>query len=220
MTPLPTDPLGWAEAWLPEDDALRAARTRATELGVQTVDPLTGAALRFLAAVTSAKAVAEVGTGTGVSGLWLLRGMAEDGILTSIDAESEHQRLAREVFSEAGVPAARARLIVGRALEVLPRLADGAYDLVHADADPADVPDLLPEMVRTVRVGGVVAFSHAMNGGRVADPAARDSATLALREAGRLIRERDDLLAVLLPIGDGLVAAVRREAPDAAAEPA
>jgi predicted O-methyltransferase YrrM len=210
VTPLPTDPLGWAEGWLPEDDALRAARARAAELGVQTIDPLTGSALRFLAAVTNARAVAEVGTGTGVSGLWLLRGMTGEGILTSIDAEAEHQRLAREVFVEAGIPAARARLIAGRALEVLPRLADGAYDLVHADADPADVPDLLPEMVRTVRVGGVVVISHAMNGGRVADPAARDAATLALREAGRAVREREDLLPVLLPVGDGVIAATRR----------
>ncbi len=50
-----------------------------------------------------AKTVVEVGTGAGVSGLWLLRGMREDGVLTTIDSEPEHQRAAKQTFRVAGV---------------------------------------------------------------------------------------------------------------------
>jgi predicted O-methyltransferase YrrM len=65
----------------------------------------------------------------------MLRGMRPDGVLTSVDTEAEHQRLAKETFTEAGIPPQRARLIPGAALEVLPRLTDGHYDLVFADGD-------------------------------------------------------------------------------------
>jgi predicted O-methyltransferase YrrM len=200
--------IAYATEWLPEDAALAAARARAAEMGVAAVGPLAGASLRFLAAVTQARAVVELGTGTGVSGLWLLRGMPEGGVLTSIDVEAEHQRLAREVFTEAGVPANRLRLIAGSANDVLPRLADASYDLVHADARSEDVPDLLDGIVRIVRPGGVLVIGHAL-AGKVADPTSRDAAALALRVAARAVRERDDLLPVLWPVDDGLLAAVR-----------
>ena len=84
-----------------EDDVLTAARARAEEVGVVPIGSGGGAALRFLASVLDARAVVEVGTGTGVSGLWLLRGMRSDGVLTTVDIEAEHQRLARQTFSDA-----------------------------------------------------------------------------------------------------------------------
>src|SRR3989454_1489465 len=120
----------YAEAFLAEDAPLTAGRVRAAELGCSPIGPGGGAALRFLAAVLDARAVVEIGTGTGVSGLWLLRGMRPEGVLTTVDVEPEHQRAARQTFAEAGVPASRARLINGAALDVLPRLTDGGYGLV------------------------------------------------------------------------------------------
>ena len=62
-----------------------------------------GAALRVLAASGGARSVVEVGTGAGVSGLYLLRGMPADGVLTTIDVEAENQRAAREAFAEDGI---------------------------------------------------------------------------------------------------------------------
>ena len=96
--------------------------------------------MRLLAAAGNARAVVEIGTGTGVSGLWLLRGMRADGVLTTIDVEAEHQRIARRIFVEAGFPSGRTRIITGRALDVLPRLADGAYDLIFVDGDATGPP--------------------------------------------------------------------------------
>ena len=137
-----------------------------------------------------ARAVVEIGTGTGVSGLWLLRGMRPDGVLTTVDIEAEHQRLARETFTEAGIPAQRVRTIAGAALDVLPRLTDGHYDLVFCDGDKAEYSAYLKEALRLLRPGGVVAFDNALWHDRVADPAQRDDETVAIRELGREIAEQ------------------------------
>ena len=187
-------------------------------MGVVPIGPGGGAALRFLAAVLDARAVVEIGTGTGVSSLWLLRGMRADGVLTTVDIEAEHQRLAKQSFSEAGVPAQRARTISGSALDVLPRLTDGHYDLVFCDGDKAEYGAYLKEALRLLRPGGVVAFDNALWHDRVADPSQRDEETVAIRELGREIAENDSLVSVLLPVGDGLLAAKKEWAPEGDAE--
>lgn len=171
------------------------------------VDPPTGAVLRLLAASTRAKTVVELGTGVGVSALWLLRGMREDGVLTSVDSEAEHQRLAKQALSEAGVPSGRARLISGRALEVLPRLSDAAYDLVFCDAARSENADYLDDAVRLLRPGGCVVFAGALAGGKVADPAQRDADTVALRELAKTVRDDTRLVAAMVPVGTGLLVA-------------
>ncbi|MGA9690227.1 MAG: O-methyltransferase, partial [Pseudonocardiaceae bacterium] len=163
----------------------------------------------FLASALAARAVVEVGTGAGTSGLWLLRGMTPAGVLTSIDVEPEHQRAARQTFSEAGFPPSRYRLIMGQALDVLPRLTDGGYDLVFVDAAKPEYPRYLEAGVRLLRPGGVIAFDNALWGGRVADPACRDPSATALRETGAKVRDDETLIPLMLPIGDGLLLALR-----------
>ncbi len=202
-------PASWAyaEDYVTEDAALAAARARAKEVGVVPIGNGGGAALRFLASLLDARAVVEIGTGTGVSGLWLLRGMRDDGVLTSVDLEAEHQRLARESFREAGVPSQRYRLISGAALEVLPRLTDGHYDLVFCDGAKTEYGDYLSEAMRLLRRGGVVAFDNALWHDKVADPAQRDPETVAIRELGKRVADDEDLLPLLLPVGDGLLLA-------------
>ena len=197
----------WTAGWQPEDAPLQAARQRAAEVGVGAVDAPTGAALRMLAAAAKARHVIELGTGAGVSTLWLLRGMRLDGVLTTVDAEAEHQRLAKATLAEAGVPSGRARLIAGRALEVLPRLSDAAYDLVFCDAHRAENPDYLEASLRLLRPGGLVVFASALAGGKVADPSARDADTVALRELARTVRDETRLVAAALPVGQGLLVA-------------
>ena len=189
---------------------LQAARRRGRELGCVPDRAGGGAALRFLAATVAARAVVEVGTGAGVSGLWLLRGMRPDGVLTTVDKDPEHQRAARQAFTEAGIPSGRARLINGAALEVLPRLADGGYDLVFVDAAKTEYADYLAEALRLLRPGGVVAFDNVLWHDRVADPAQRDPETVAMRDLGRTVRDDERLVPVLLHAGDGLLAAVKR----------
>jgi predicted O-methyltransferase YrrM len=198
----------FTEAWLPEDEPVLSARRRGSELGAVPILPGGGAVLRFLAASISAHSVVEIGTGAGVSGIYLLRGMTRDGVLTSIDLETEHQRVAREAYAEAGIATSRARLITGRALDVLPRLTDGGYDLVFCDAAKGEYADYLREALRLLRPGGIVAFDNALWHGRVPDASARDPETVAVRELLRQVRDDDRLVPLLLPSGDGLLAAV------------
>jgi predicted O-methyltransferase YrrM len=201
----------YVDEFLPEDDPLRLARRNAAEVGgAAPVGPVTGATLRFVAAAIGARSVVEIGTGCGTSGLWLLRGMRAGAVLTSVDIEPDHQRLARAVFVEAGFPTGRYRLISGRALEVLPRLADGAYDLVFCDADPHEYPDYLVAAMRLLRPGGVVIFDNALAQGRVPDPACSDPDVVAVRELCEQVKADERLVPLLLPVGDGLLAGVKR----------
>ena len=198
-----------AEGSISEDAVLAAARERAVEIGAAPVTPAVGALLSVLAKLSGGKAVAEVGTGAGISGLWLLSGMSHDGVLTTIDIEPEYLRLAKQAFSEAGVGPSRTRLIGGRAQDVLTRLADESYDLVFIDADPIDQPDYVGQGVRLLRSGGAIVVHRAALGGRAGDPAARDAEVTAVREAARLIAEDERLTPALVPLGDGVLAAVR-----------
>jgi predicted O-methyltransferase YrrM len=199
---------------------LHAARRHAAEVGgTVPVGPATGAALRFVAAAIGARSVVEIGTGCGTSGIWLLRGMRTGGVLTSVDIEPEHQRLARTAFVDAGFASSRYRLISGRALEVLPRLADGAYDMVFCDADKQEYPDYLIAALRLLRPGGVVAFDNALWHSRVVDAlwreradegAADDPDTAAVRELCEQVKSDERLVPLLLPLGDGLLTAVKQ----------
>ncbi|WP_320065670.1 O-methyltransferase [Micromonospora sp. RTGN7] len=204
-----TQALQFAESYVTEDLVLRTARSLAHEVGLDAVTPGTGAALRLLAAAGSARAVVEIGTGTGVSGVWLLRGMRPDGVLTTIDVEVEHQRIARRIFAEAGFAAGRTRIITGRALEVLPRLADGAYDLVFVDTDATSFSSCVDAALRLLRPGGVLTLHGSLADGRIGDPSARDVETVATRETIKAIRESEHWTPALLPVGHGLLAAVK-----------
>jgi predicted O-methyltransferase YrrM len=199
----------YAERWVAEDEPLRQARRRADEVGCVPIGPGGGAALRLLASCVAAKSVIEIGTGTGVSGTWLLRGMRSDGVLTSIDVEPEHQRLARLTFVEAGFAPARVRLICGPALEVLPRFTEGAYDLLFIDALKAEYPEYLVEGLRLLRPGGVVAVDNALWHDKVADPDESDPDTTAVRSLLETVASDTGLVSALLPVSDGLLAAVK-----------
>jgi predicted O-methyltransferase YrrM len=200
----------FAEAYASEDVVLQTARSLAHELGLECVTPAAGSVLRLLAAAGSAKAVVEIGTGSGVSGVWLLRGMRGDGVLTTIDVEHEHQRIARRIFGEAGFAASRTRIITGRALDVLPRLADGVYDLIFVDADATEFGACAEAALRLLRPGGALIVNGALAGGRISDPTARDVDTLTIRETVKAIRESDDWIPAVIPAGAGLLAAVKR----------
>ena len=191
-----------------EPPATQLARQHSLEVGIDPVSPAVGAQLALLAAASGARSILEIGTGAGVSGLWLLQG-APGATLTSIDIEIDHQNRARQAYQDAGVAAARTRLIAGRAVDVLPRMNDGAYDLVLVDADPASVLDYVEHALRIVRPGGIVAVAHALWRGRVADPAQRDDTVGDFRALLTTIAESGAVIAALSTAGDGLLQLVK-----------
>ncbi len=206
-----------AAAPVPDPAALADAHERAADLGVGAVSDAVGTALAMFSRMADARTAVEVGTGAGVSAQWLLSGMRHDGVLTTIDIEPEHQRTARIALSGAGIASARTRLIGGRGLEVLPRLADDAYEMMFVDCGGTDHARYLAEAVRLLRPGGVVvmhgliaAGGPARQGTATHAPAHhRSPAAVDAREALRTATEHDLLLPSLLPLGDGLLCAAR-----------
>lgn len=198
--------LSWkfAEEFVVERADIALARQHSLEVGVEPVTPSMGAQLAVIAAATAATNIIEIGTGLGVSGMWLLSG-APDAVLTTIDSELDYQQQARKAFLDAGIAANRFRLIGGRASEVLPRMNEGSYDIVFIDADPAHVIEYVEHGLRMVRKGGTVLIAHALWRGRVADPAQRDDTVAGFRLLLTEIAASDAVISALSTVGDGLL---------------
>lgn len=199
----------FVEEFNEEPVSLLKARARADELGIECVTPATGAQLAFVASALGATAIVEAGTGAGVSGLWLLSA-SEKSVLATIDTEPEFQTAAKLAFNDAEIPSNRTRVISGRAIEVMSNMADAAYDLVVLDADKETLEQQLHEAVRLLRPGGVVAITHALWRDRVPDPAMRDDATVAYRDALRFFTQNESFITALNAVGDGLLMASKR----------
>ncbi|MDF2443922.1 MAG: hypothetical protein JWR01_2125 [Subtercola sp.] len=194
----------YAEDIVTEPAVIVEARAHASELGVESVSPGIGAQLAVLAGAAAARSIVEIGTGLGVSGLWMLAG-APAATLTSIDTEVDRQQSARAAFTASGVAANRIRLITGRAKDVLPRMNEGSYDLVLVDADPESVIEYVEHGLRLVRVGGTVAVPHALWRDRVADPVQRDDTVSDFRSLISELSQSSAVITALSPIGDGLL---------------
>lgn len=203
------DSWSYAELFVEESQEAADAREAARSFGATPVSRGVAGTLTMLATVIGARAVVEIGSGAGVSGLALFAGMQPDGILTSVDIEPEHQNAARQAFAAVGIKNQRFRLIAGAALTVLPKLSDGAYDLVLVDADKLEYAEYVTQALRLLRPGGLLVIDNALWHNRVADSADTDDETESVRGTLTAIKENEDLVSTLLPAGDGLLVAVR-----------
>ena len=204
------DPHEFAEGFISEDFFKSQARVRGVELGTSDTTPGSGAFLRYLAFTVKAQSVVEVGTGSGVGSLWLLDGMLESGTLTSIDDEMEHTQIAKLAFADADIAQGRYRLITNSVVDVISKLTDRAYDLVVLRHNPEDLSFVISEAHRILRTGGVLVIDNCFGGGKVSDAAQRDPKTVALRDAGKIIKnDSEHWVSSLLPVGDGLLVATK-----------
>lgn len=199
----------YAEKWAGEDEIRAHARAKAAEIGCVAMGPGAGAIVRTLAAAITAKNVVEIGTGAGVSALWLLDGMHPDGVLTSVDIEAEHQLIAKDAISQAGIAPNRVRLINGRANEVLDRLTESAYDIVLIAGKPLELSANISRALILLRTGGVLIIDRALWNDKLADPAQRDPDTMSMRQAIEALATGEDFVGSLLPVGGGLLVAVK-----------
>lgn len=200
----------YAEDYVDEPETIKAARRSAEELGVETVTPATGNQLALLARLAKAKSIVEVGTGAGVSALWLLSA-STDSVLTTIDDEPEYQNVARRNFKNAGIAPSRIRVITGKGSAVMGNMAESAYDLVFLDAEPNDLEAMLQSAVALAKPGGAIVISHALWRDRVPNPALRDDETAALRQAIRNFGAGDGFAATISLVGDGLLIVVKTD---------
>ena len=198
----------FAEEFVSESDEIAAARVQSIEFGVDAISPATGAQIAVIVAATGASSIIEIGTGVGVSGLWMFAG-APQATITSIDSEPDFQQAAKKSFLAAGVAANRVRLITGRAHDVLPRMNEQSYDIVLVDADPQSVIEYVEHGLRLVRTGGTVLVAHALWRDRVADPTKRDDTVTGFRSLLKEIASSDAVLSSISPVGDGLLQLTR-----------
>lgn len=194
----------FAEEATVEPEHIARARAHALEIGAAPISAAVGAQCAVIAAASRAGSIVEIGTGAGVSGLWLLHGSPR-ATLTTIDSEPEHLAVARRAFTDAKIPAARARFITGRAADVLPRMNEASYDIVLVDADPEGVIEYVEHGLRLVRAGGTVLVPRVLGEGTVADPARRGPITAAYRSLIQETQSSPAVIGALSIVGEGLL---------------
>ncbi len=203
------DMRAFSNNFVPETEIIQRARHRGEDIGTYDTTPAVGSLLRYLTHLIGATSIVEIGTGAGVSGLWILQAMSPKGLLTSIDDEVENAKLAKQAFEEAGVNASRFRLITGNSREIVGKLADSLYDIFIMRRS-SDLLESVENAHRSLRPGGILVIDRALLSGKVADPTQRDPESIAYREVMKVIKESSDLwLPMLLPVGDGVLVATK-----------
>ncbi len=196
----------FAESYAHEDYFMQLARKNGEEVGVIDPTAAVGNLLKFVTEVIGAKSVVEIGTNSGVGSLWVLQALANDGVLTTIDAEREHSKIAKTVFEEADIPATKYRIITGNLIDVVGKLADNSYELIIT-RDAMDLFEIVQESFRLLKSGGLLIIDQALSGGKVADSTQRDPESIARRDAIKVIKEDGRWSSSVIPIGAGILLA-------------
>jgi caffeoyl-CoA O-methyltransferase len=173
-------------------------------VALMQIAPEQGAFMTLLTRAIGARRAVEVGTFTGYSALCIARGLPADGRLLCCDVSEEWTAVARRHWEKAGVTD-RIELRLGPAAETLRALPAGeAFDLGFIDADKEGYPVYFEEILRRLRPGGLILVDNVLWMGRVADPAADDPHTLAIRAFNDAVARDPRVDCVMLPIADGL----------------
>ncbi len=185
-----------------EDTVLSAAREASDAAGLPQIAVSTqqGKFLSLLAAATKARRILEIGTLGGFSTIWLARGAGADGHVTTLEYEPKHAEVARANIERAGL-GDRVNVVVGPALETLPTLTDGPFDLVFIDADKQNNASYLEWAIRLTRPGSVIVVDNVIREGAILSPDP-DDVVRGTRRALELMGERPELdTAVLQTVG-------------------
>lgn len=195
------------EWFAPEDEALQIIRANTAARGLPEIQirPEEGKMLQFLAALIGARRILEIGTLAGYSGIWLARGLPPGGRLITLELDPRHAQVAREHFALAGV-ADRVEIMEGDAAASLERLARAEpFDMVFIDADKESYPAYLAWALEHVRSGGLITAHNAFRGGHLHDD---DGAARATRQFLETLATHASLISTVIPVGDGLAAAL------------
>ena len=179
-----------------EDDALRAAREDGAAAGMPAIEVSAqhGKLLSLLATMSRARLVLEIGTLAGYSTINLARGVGPDGRVVTLEFEPRHAEVAQRNFERAGV-ADRIEIVVGAALDSLPRLAERGqtYDMFFIDADKENNVAYVEWAIKLGRPGSVIVVDNIARMGRVLDPAPDDHQARAIRDMFDMMGENPHL---------------------------
>jgi predicted O-methyltransferase YrrM len=188
------------ELLVPSDPALEAALWTNAEAGLppHDVSPAQGKLLHLLARLQGARTILEIGTLGGYSTIWLARALPPGGRLTTLESEPRHADVARANIARAGL-ADVVDLRIGRALEVLPALADAApFDLIFIDADKPSNPHYLRWALRLSRRGSLIVADNVVRDGAVVDDASTDASVQGVRAMLTLMAAESRLAATAI----------------------
>ena len=189
-----------------KDPLLAEMEAYAAEHRVPIADREVSRFIEITARITGARKALEIGMAIGYSVVHLARGMGEVGRVVTIDPSDEMINAATGYLKRAGL-LDRVEIKRGKALEVMPSL-DETFDLLFIDALKEEYSRYLDLGLPRLRTGGVVIVDNLLWGGRVASGDTEDS-TVALREFNPYFINHPQLLAEVLPVGDGLGYAVK-----------
>ncbi|HYP53445.1 MAG TPA: O-methyltransferase [Pyrinomonadaceae bacterium] len=184
---------------------LEEMERHAAEHGVPIADREVALFLEITARAMNARRVLEIGMAIGYAVVHFARGMADDGLVVTIEPSGEMIARASDYFARAGI-AGRVRVERGFALEVLPRLSE-TFDIVYLDALKEEYAQYLEAALPLLRVGGVVIADNLLWGGQVAGEVRapeQTASTQALRQFNQIFVRHPQLRAEVLAVGDGL----------------
>jgi len=176
------------------------------------IAPEQGQFLNFLTKLTGARKVLEVGVFMGYSSAWIALALPAGGTVVACDVSEEYTAVARNTWREAGVED-KIDLRLAPAVETLDGLIaagqSGAFDLAFIDADKVNYSNYYERALQLVRRGGLIAEDNTLWDGRVADPAATDADTEAIRAFNRKLHADERISLTLATIGDGVTLACK-----------
>ncbi len=195
------------EAWYLKE--LAAETEEKVQMPIMLSGHLVGRLLSMLSHLVRPRVAVEIGTYTGYGSLCIAEGLAEGGMLHTIDIDPYLPEMVHRYIEKAGM-LDRITMHHRPALEVIPELPT-PLDLVFIDADKQNYPNYFDTVIDRLSTGGLLIADNVLWDGKViAPPAEHDEKTAALAEYARRVSMDPRLAQVMIPMRDGLLVARRK----------
>ncbi len=177
------------------------------------IAPEQGQLMALLVQLIGAKKTLEIGVFTGYSALAVAIALPAEGRVVACDVDEAAVAIARTYWEKANV-AHKIDLRLAPAIDTLDALVasgeSGTFDFAFIDADKSNYDSYYEKSLLLLRPGGLIAVDNALWYGRVADPSVQDNRTKRIRALNEKARDDERVAMSLLPVGDGLLLAVKR----------
>jgi predicted O-methyltransferase YrrM len=196
-----------------EDDVQKQVFRTIPEKGLPAImiKPEEGRFLQFLVRASGGQKAVEIGVLGGYSGIWIARGLVQNGKLITLEKEPRHAAVAEDNFKMAGVDD-KVEIRVGDAIQLLQEISkEGPFDFVFIDADKTGYPGYYRWAMENLRVGGILAAHNALRKGSVAGTAPQDEYTSIMQEFNQEVAGDRRAISTIFPAGDGMVISAKTE---------
>ncbi len=204
---------------LREPDVLKELRQETNKLpsANMQIAPEQGQFFAFLIKILQVKSAIEIGVFTGYSSLSIALALPEDGELIACDIDAETTKIAQRYWEKAGVQH-KIKLRIAPAIETLDLLINNghtdSYDFAFIDAHKPEYIDYYERTLRLIKPGGVIVIDNVLWSGLPANLEIQDEDTVAIRNFNQHLHNDERIFISMLPVGDGLTLAVRRNDKD------